>query len=109
MRRRLGDEELVAAFKQQSALFGRGELQASAYHAYAAALGLAPLIPEIASLLPDANRRADLLAAHRSAFTAEPAEHHDNRCAFPCYVTDFLSASDLHDVYSLSRMSRCPE
>ena len=67
------DEELLAEFKVQSGRFASGQLTSSGYHSFAVSLGLASLIPEIAALLPDAAKRAELLAEHRQAFVAEPS------------------------------------
>lgn len=58
-------------FKQQSALFMRGEASAQAFHSQVVALGLAALLPHLAALCPDALKRSDLLEAHRTAFINE--------------------------------------
>ena len=67
VRQRL-DDETVADFKEQSANFAQGQLNADSYHDFMLSLGLAALVPDIAALLPDAQKRADLLAAHRAQF-----------------------------------------
>ena len=58
-------------FKQQSALFMRGEATAQAFHSQVVALGLAALLPDLAALCPDATKRSHLLEAHRAAFINE--------------------------------------
>lgn len=67
VRQRVSPEDFMQ-FKQQSALFMRGEAGAPAFHTQVVALGLAPLLPDLAALCPDPTKRSDLLEAHRAAF-----------------------------------------
>lgn len=70
MRQRVSPEDFIQ-FKQQSALFMRGEASAPAFHSQVVALGLAALLPDLAALCHDAVKRSDLLDAHRAAFINE--------------------------------------
>ncbi|KAL3156593.1 hypothetical protein ABBQ38_000883 [Trebouxia sp. C0009 RCD-2024] len=70
VRQRVSPEDFIQ-FKQQSALFMRGEASAQAFHSQVVALGLAALLPHLAALCPDALKRSDLLEAHRTAFINE--------------------------------------
>ncbi|KAI8465214.1 MAG: hypothetical protein J3K34DRAFT_525573 [Monoraphidium minutum] len=63
-----------ASFREQSAAFMRGDLPARCYHDLAVALGLLPLVSQLAELCPDAARRDGLLAAHK-AFLSSSAAH----------------------------------
>jgi hypothetical protein len=56
-------DEDFGRFRELSAAFRDGTLSAHRYVADVAALGLASVLPELAQLLPDAGKRADLLAA----------------------------------------------
>lgn len=61
------DAKRFVEFRQSVAAFMRGETDARAYHKIVEALGLAHLVPEMASLLPEPSKRAALLSAHEAA------------------------------------------
>lgn len=71
--RRQLDEEALADFKAQSALFFQGQRDTQNYLEYVVSLGLATLVPEIASLMPDADKRSSLLSAYKAAFATGPS------------------------------------
>lgn len=64
VRRQLSGEAFTE-FRQQSSAFMRGGLTATELHRRVVALGAAAVVPELAALCPDANKRAQLLEAHR--------------------------------------------
>lgn len=66
-RRQLSEADF-AAFKQDSGQFMAGRLPAAALHSRIEALGVASLVPELAALCPDAQKRAQLLQVHRDTF-----------------------------------------
>lgn len=66
---RLGDGDRFAEFRRQSAAWVKGELSSQAYHAAVASLGLASVVPELASTCPDEAKREELLAVHVAAFS----------------------------------------
>jgi hypothetical protein len=68
-------DEDFERFRALSAAFRDGTVPASLYYDDVAALGLAPLLPELAALLPDAGKRAALLAAAQQARASAPAGH----------------------------------
>lgn len=72
------DDAGFQSFKQQSAGFMRGSVAASAYHGQVVALGLLPLVTDLAALCPESDKRASLLAAHKAFLSSEAA--HD-QCA----------------------------
>ena len=92
VRQRL-DEDALADFKAQSALFARGDVDTRAYHEYVRMLGLAHLVPEIATLVPDAGKRSELLSQHRATFVAEPALS-GARSAQPSELAPVFQTSD---------------
>ena len=54
-------------FRVSVGSFMRGHTDAQQYHAIVESLGLSHLIPEMASLLPDPTKRAELLSVHESS------------------------------------------
>jgi hypothetical protein len=60
-------DEDFGRFRELSASFRDGTLPAHRYVADVASLGLASVLPELAQLLPDAGKRADLLSAVAAA------------------------------------------
>ncbi|KAK9858006.1 hypothetical protein WJX84_008852, partial [Apatococcus fuscideae] len=68
------DAEAFAQFKQHTAQFARGSLSPPDFHTQLVSLGLAGLIPDMAALLPDASKRASLLAVHSASFGSAPVE-----------------------------------
>ena len=73
VRQRL-DADKFAVFKQQAGQFTRGGLSPPDFHAKLVTLGLAGLVPDMAALLPDASKRASLLAVHSESFGSAPVE-----------------------------------
>lgn len=65
------DAGQFAQFRQQSAAWVRGETSSQQYHEAVAELGLVSLVPDLASTCPDGEKRAELLAVHREAFTPD--------------------------------------
>ena len=61
------DARRFAEFRQEAAKFLHGEINAEAYHQHVCALGLFSLVPEMASLLPDPMKRAELLSVHEAS------------------------------------------
>lgn len=61
------DAKRFMEFRQSVAAFMRGETDATVYHKIVETLGLAHLVPEMASLLPEPSKRAALLSAHEAA------------------------------------------
>ena len=61
------DARRFAEFRQEAAKFLHGEINAEAYHQHVCALGLYSLVPEMASLLPDPMKRAELLSVHEAS------------------------------------------
>ena len=68
------DADAFAQFKQHTAQFARGSLSPPDVHMQLVSLGLAGLIPDMAALLPDASKRASLLAVHSASFGSAPIE-----------------------------------
>lgn len=65
IRSKLGnDEKLFTAFKDLSAQFKRGKIDASVYYKHIISLGLWDLVPELARLCPDPEKQRDLLEAY---------------------------------------------
>jgi hypothetical protein len=64
IRRQLDDGQF-AQFKRQSGAFMQGSVPAGEYHRQVVQLGLSSLAPELASLCPDDDKRAQLVEAHR--------------------------------------------
>ncbi len=65
--RRLLSDADFAAFRQASGDFMAGRLDAAALHRRTEALGAAALVPDVAALCPDPDKRRELLAAYRAA------------------------------------------
>jgi hypothetical protein len=57
------------AFRREAAGFMRGDTDVLAYYGTVASLGLAPLVPDMAALLPDPGKAAALLSVHDAAKT----------------------------------------
>ncbi|CAK0783675.1 hypothetical protein CVIRNUC_006874 [Coccomyxa viridis] len=64
-------EEQLDQFRAEASSFLQGGIGASAYHELVVSLGLGSLVPEMAALLPDPDRRAELLSVHSAAQQAE--------------------------------------
>eukprot|EP00879_Flechtneria_rotunda_P019552 GHRR01020539.1.p1 GENE.GHRR01020539.1~~GHRR01020539.1.p1 ORF type:complete len:855 (+),score=361.96 GHRR01020539.1:259-2823(+) len=58
-------EEGFRDFREQSGKFMQGDVSAGAYHKRVVQLGLLQLVPQLAALCPDADKRAALVTAHR--------------------------------------------
>eukprot|EP00878_Enallax_costatus_P026351 GHUV01028280.1.p1 GENE.GHUV01028280.1~~GHUV01028280.1.p1 ORF type:complete len:820 (+),score=339.54 GHUV01028280.1:679-3138(+) len=58
-------EEGFQDFRQQSAAFMQGAMSAEDYHSHVVQLGLASLVPQLAALCPDEDKRSALVAAHK--------------------------------------------
>uniref|UniRef100_A0A7S3QSY8 RanBP2-type domain-containing protein n=1 Tax=Dunaliella tertiolecta TaxID=3047 RepID=A0A7S3QSY8_DUNTE len=67
-----GDGAQFSRFKAESGLFMRGELSPEQYHSSIVALGLLPVVSELAALCPGTEQRSELLRAHRE-YLASPA------------------------------------
>lgn len=67
------DEEDLGVFRNHAAAYMRGDTDAHSYYAVVDSLGLGPLVPEMAALLPDAGKRAELLSLHGAA-AASPSD-----------------------------------
>ena len=61
-------------FKQESGRFLRGDASARDFHTQVVSLGLAALLPELAALCPDADKRNDLLEVHRATSVNQTAD-----------------------------------
>lgn len=72
VRQRLSPDDFVL-FRQKSSLYMRGAAAADAYHAEVVGLGLAALLPDLAALCPDENKRNALLEVHRRTFVQDGA------------------------------------
>lgn len=57
--------------------FSNGELTAEEFHSRIVQAGLASLVPEMATLLPDRKRQDMLLNVHRSTYLNDSAPTHD--------------------------------
>lgn len=57
---------MFTEFRQEAGKFMSGAIDAETYHREVASLGLASLIPEMASLLPEPLKRAELLSVHET-------------------------------------------
>ncbi|KAF8068299.1 GLG1 [Scenedesmus sp. PABB004] len=66
-------EREFATFREQSGAYMQGGVSAGAYHKRVVQLGLLALVPQLAALCPDAERRAALLGAHRTYLEREHA------------------------------------
>ena len=64
-------EEQLDQFRAEASKFLVGFTGASAYHGLVVSLGLGSMVPEMAALLPDPERRAQLLSVHSTAQQAE--------------------------------------
>ena len=64
-------EEQLDQFRAEASSFLQGGIGAAAYHELVVSLGLGSLVPEMAALLPDPDRRAELLSVHSAAQQAE--------------------------------------
>lgn len=71
IKKRLGNDDAFAEFRQRSAAWVKGEIDPEAYHAAVASMGLVSLVPELASTCPDAEKRTELLRVHATAFSSE--------------------------------------
>jgi len=60
-----GDKKQFAAFKDISAQFRKGDIDAQKYYAYISKMGLLHLVPELARLCPDQDKGRKLLKAHK--------------------------------------------
>lgn len=67
------DAEDLTTFRSHAAAYMRGDTDAHSYYAVVDSLGLGPLVPEMAALLPDAGKRAELLSLHGAA-AASPSD-----------------------------------
>ena len=65
--RRLLSDADFAAFRQASGDFMAGRVDAAELHRRTEALGAATLVPDVAALCPDPDKRRELLAAYREA------------------------------------------
>lgn len=83
--RRQLSTEAFAAFREDSGAFMRGALTAGELHQRVAALGAAAEVPQLAALCPDADKRAQLLEAHRCA---PSAALHDEYGACRCHNSE---------------------
>jgi E3 ubiquitin-protein ligase ZNF598 len=66
-------DEDFARMRQLSARFRDGQLSGSQYYASLQSMGLAPCVPELAALLPDAGKRRELMEVAASASASVPA------------------------------------
>ena len=57
-----------SAFKQDSGQFMAGRLPAATLHSRIQALGMSSLVPDLAALCPDAQKRKELLQVHCDTF-----------------------------------------
>ena len=73
------DADGFTAFRQEAGRYMRSELSAGNYHSKVVGLGLASLVPEMAALLPDATKRAELLSVHERAFSSNEPQS-SGRC-----------------------------
>ena len=80
--RRLLSDGNFAAFRQASSEFMAGSMDATELHRRTEALGAAALVPDVAALCPDPNKRRQLLAAYRAA--AQSGTHSNVRHHVPC-------------------------
>ena len=64
-------EEQLTDFRREASNFLQGDIDAPSYHELVVSLGLGAMVPEMAALLPDEDRRAELLSAHSAAQQAE--------------------------------------
>ena len=71
--RRLLSDTDFAAFRQASGDFMAGRLDAGELHRRTEALGAAALVPDVAALCPDPDKRRQLLAAYRAAAAQDGA------------------------------------
>eukprot|EP00884_Botryococcus_braunii_P010308 jgi/Botrbrau1/19279/Bobra.0073s0026.2 len=62
------DSDAFAAFRADAGAFYKGDLSAEDFHYHIVQAGLATLVPEIVSLLPDTKRQERLLHIHRTTF-----------------------------------------
>ena len=69
--RRLLSGADLAVFRQASGDFMAGRMDAAELHGRIEALGAATLVPDVAALCPDPEKRRQLLAAYRAAAQAE--------------------------------------
>lgn len=81
--RRQLSAEAFADFREQSGAFMRGALTAGKLHRRVAALGAAAVVPQLAALCPDADKRTQLLEAHRCPLPAHSDEFGACRCHIP--------------------------
>lgn len=64
-------EEQLHSFRREASSFLQGTTDAQSYLRLVVSLGLGSMVPEMAALLPDEDRRAELLSAHSAAQRAE--------------------------------------
>ena len=60
-------EEQLDEFRREASSFLQGVTDGPSYHRLVVSLGLGAMVPEMAALLPDEDRRAELLSAHSAA------------------------------------------
>ena len=65
------NEEQLHSFRREASSFLQGTTDAQSYLRLVVSLGLGSMVPEMAALLPDEDRRAKLLSAHSAAQRAE--------------------------------------
>lgn len=68
-----GNERQFADFKDVSARFRKGEMNARDYNGHITRLGISYVVPELARLLPDPSKRTELLEAHRAGLARDEA------------------------------------
>ncbi len=57
-------EEQLDEFRREASNFLQGATDGPTYYRLVVSLGLGAMVPEMAALLPDEDRRAELLSAH---------------------------------------------
>ena len=60
-------EEQLDEFRREASSFLQGATDGLTYYSLVVSLGLGAMVPEMAALLPDEDRRAELLSAHSAA------------------------------------------
>ena len=60
-------EEQLDEFRREASNFLQGATDGPSYYRLVVSLGLGAMVPEMAALLPDEDRRAELLSAHSAA------------------------------------------
>jgi hypothetical protein len=67
------DSDAFKAFKADAVNYSNGTVSAEDFHDHVVQAGLATLVPEMAALLPDKQRKDHLLNVHRNTFLVEGA------------------------------------